>query len=203
MRKKKIAKAGITHYARPAPQRALPAKAKVSRRIKLRLQRTWLARFSGAVLAIVAVIWIFLEEWVWDTMLIVMNWLGKLPPIRWLESQLTKLPPYAALVTFLIPAAILLPFKLAAFWLIAHGHSIIGMQVFIVAKLAGTALLARIFALTKPALMTITWFARAYTAFIGWKSRMVAYVKNLKTYERALAFKNALKEKIKLFWKKT
>lgn len=174
---------------------------KVSRRIKLRLQRTWVARFSGAVLAIVAVIWIFLEEWVWDTTLAAMAWLGKLPPIRWLESQLTKLPPYAALVTFLIPAAILLPFKLAAFWLIAHGHSIIGMQLFIVAKLAGTALLARIFMLTKPALMTINWFAIAYNSFTGWKQRMVAYVKNLKAYERALAFKSALKEKIKLFWK--
>jgi hypothetical protein len=179
------------------------ANQKLPRRIKLRLQRTVMARFAGAVLAVIAVIWIFLEEWVWDSMLAAMTWLGKLPLIHWLETQLTKLPPYAALVAFLIPAAILLPFKLAAFWLIAHGHSLIGMQVFIVAKLVGTALLARIFALTKPALMTIDWFARAYNAFSAWKLRLVTYVKNLNAYARALAFKNALKARIRAFWKKT
>ena len=110
MRKKKLAKA-TTRNVPLAMQRPLPAEVKVLRRIKLRLQRTWLARFSGAVLAVVAVIWIFLEEWVWDTMLATMAWLGKLPPIRWLETQLTRLPPYAALAAFLIPAAILLPFN--------------------------------------------------------------------------------------------
>ncbi len=179
-----------------------PTADKLPRRIKRRLQRTVVARFGGAVLAVIAVIWLFLEEWVWDTMLAVMRWIGKLPPIHWLESQIAKLPPYAALVAFLIPAAVLLPFKLAAFWLIAHGHSIIGMQVFIVAKLAGTALLARIFALTKPALMSISWFARAYNAFMGWKLGLVTYVKNLNAYARALAFKNVLKEKFKQFWQR-
>jgi len=48
---------------------------------------------------------------------------------------------------FLIPAAILVPFKLLAFWLIARGHGLLGLEVFVVAKIVGTGVsLARIFA---------------------------------------------------------
>jgi hypothetical protein len=54
----------------------------------------------------------------------------------------------------LIPAAILLPFKFAAFWLIAKGHAVFGAMVFVIAKIIGTAFLARIVALTKPTLLT-------------------------------------------------
>ena len=87
-------------------------------RLKLRAKRSIFSRFCTTTLAIVAVIWVFLEEWVWDSTLAAMQWIGKLPPIAWLEDRVKKLPPYAALVMFEVPAAVLLPFKLIAFWLI-------------------------------------------------------------------------------------
>jgi hypothetical protein len=149
-------------------------------------------RIAKGALAIIAALWIFLEEWLWDGMLAAMSWLGKLPPIRWIETNLAKLPPYAALIAFAIPAAVLLPFKLFAFWLMANGHHLMGVQVFIVAKIIGTALLARIFAITKPALMTIRWFARAYTAFITWKAKLYGYVKGLTTYRLIMEMKSRL-----------
>src|SRR5258705_11574652 len=111
---------------------------------------------------VLAALWIFLEEWVWDAMQACMAWIGKLPGVRWCEARIAGLPPYAALVAFLIPAALLIPFKLLAFWLIARGHGIVGLEVFVVAKILRTASLARVFALTKSALLSLGWVGRVH-----------------------------------------
>ena len=140
------------------------------------------------VFTVLAALWIFLEEWIWGAMQACMAWLGKLPGIRWCEARIAALPPYAALVAFLIPAAILVPFKLLAFWLIARGHGLLGLQVFIVAKIVGTAFLARIFALTRPALLSIGWFARFHAGFTAWRDRLYAYVKALPAWRAAKAW---------------
>jgi hypothetical protein len=145
------------------------------------------ALVRGAFTVLVA-LWIFLEEWVWDAMQACMAWIGKLPGVRWCEARIAGLPPYAALVAFVIPGAILVPFKLLAVWLIARGHALLGLEVFIIAKIVGTAFLARIFALTRPALLTIGWFARLHAAFTAWRDRLYAYVKSLPAWRAAGAW---------------
>ena len=160
---------------------------------------TW-RRLVRSLYTIPLAIWIFLEEWVWDSMLAFMAWLGGLPPVHWAETQISRLPRYAALIAFVIPGAILLPFKLAAFWLIAHGHAVYGLWVFIVAKIIGTAFLARIFSLTKPTLLTIGWFNRAYLFITGWKERIYAYVRALPAYQRLREATHNLKLRMKAAW---
>jgi hypothetical protein len=150
--------------------------------------RAGVVTVARGAFTLLAALWIFLEEWVWDVMQACMARLGKLPGVRWCEARIAGLPPYAALVAFLIPAAILVPFKLLAFWLIARGHGLLGLQVFVIAKIVGTAFLARIFALTRPALLTIGWFARFYAAFTGWRDRVYAYVKSLPAWQAATAW---------------
>jgi hypothetical protein len=49
-----------------------------------------------------------------------------------------------------------------------HGHTVSGLVTFLSAKVAGTALFAGLFSLTKPALLQIGWFTRAY----GWVNRL-------------------------------
>lgn len=132
-----------------------------------------------------------------------MAWLGRLPPIRWLESRIANLPPYPALLAFIIPAVVLLPFKFAAFWLIAQGQGLLGAALFIVAKVIGTAMLARIFALTKQALLSVSWFRRAYHQVIAWKAQVYEYVKSLPVYLRIQALKASLREemqRLKNWW---
>jgi hypothetical protein len=147
-----------------------------------------LRRILRGAFTIFVALFIFLEEWIWDSLTAAMAWLGRLPPVHWAEARIARLPPYAAMVTFLIPAAILLPFKLAAFWLIARGHAMLGLEVFVIAKIVGTAFLARIFALTKPQLLTIAWFARFHAWFTGWRDRVYAYVKSLPAWLAAKAW---------------
>ena len=161
-----------------------------------------LSRIVRGGFSVVAALWLIAEEWLWDGMLAATAWLGRLALIRWLETQLTRLPPYPALVAFVIPAIVLLPFKLVAFWLIAQGQPVLGGAVFIIAKIIGTALLARIFMLTKPALLTIAWFARAYTAFYDWKRRIYAYVKALPVYQAIAAWKRRIREQLRLAWER-
>src|SRR5438445_12744017 len=94
---------------------------------------------ARGALTLLAALWIFLEEWVWDAMQACMAWLGKLPGIRWSEARIAGLPPYAAMVAVLIAAAILLPFKLLAFVRLALGHGLQGVEVLVVAQVVRTA----------------------------------------------------------------
>ena len=75
-----------------------------------------------------------------------------------------------------------------------------GIWVFIIAKIIGTAFLARIFSLTKPALMTIGWFNRTYTAIDGWKQRLYAYVRAMPTYQRIKAWAKEIRLAVKYWW---
>jgi hypothetical protein len=162
---------------------------------------TWPHKLLRTIATIPLAIWIFLEEWVWDSVLAFMRWLGKLPPIHWLETQVSRLPPYAALIVFAVPGLVLLPFKFAALYLIAHGHKLYGVMVFIVAKLIGTAFLARIFTLTKTALMTIGWFNKAYTVFSVWKEKLYAYVREMPSYQWMKARAKAMKDAARAWWR--
>ena len=78
---------------------------------------------------------------------------------------------------FVAPSAILFPVKIGALWLLAGGHVLKAGALLAVAKVASTALVARIFTLTKPALLQIGWFARAYAWFVPWKDALFAQVR--------------------------
>ena len=65
-----------------------------------------LLRGIGAVLAAV---WMILEEWVWDRLTAAMKWLGRVPAVRWLETRIARLSPRAAMLVFVVPWLMLLP----------------------------------------------------------------------------------------------
>jgi len=160
-----------------------------------------LRRILRGAITILAALFIFLEEWIWDSLAAAMARLGRLPPVHWVESRIARLPPHAALATFLIPAAILLPFKLAAFWLVARGHGMLGLEVFVIAKIVGTTFLARIFTLTKPQLLAIGWFARFHGWFTAWRDRVYAYVKSLPAWLAAKAWTARVKDSARQWYR--
>ena len=133
----------------------------------------WLRRLGGGLLALL----ILFEEGGWEPLRRLLARLGRLPVLRQLEAAIARLPPHAALVVFLVPALALLPVKLLALGLIAQGQRMLGLAVIVVAKLVGTAVVARLFALTQPALMQLPWFARAYGRWSAWKAALLAQVR--------------------------
>lgn len=138
--------------------------------------RRWINRFITPPLMFVAALLLFIEEVLWEAAKRLMAAFGRLPPVRALEARIAALPPFGALAVFLLPGAALLPVKVAALWLIGHGHALLGLQVIAAAKLLGTALVARIFTLTRPALMTQSWFAALYGFVMRWRGRLYGFV---------------------------
>ena len=130
----------------------------------------WVVQWSVALV-------VLFEEWGWEPLARLMARLARLPVIGWLERRIAGLPPGWALAVFLAPGLMLLPVKLAALALVSHGHVFTGISVIVLAKLIGTALVARIFQLTQPALMQLAWFARLHGQWTTWKGVAVARVR--------------------------
>ncbi|WP_440108535.1 hypothetical protein [Acidovorax sp. BL-A-41-H1] len=128
-----------------------------------------LLRWPGRMLAgpasgLLALVIVF-EEWGWEPLQHLLARIGRWPGLRWVEGWVRSLPPWAAVAVFALPTALLLPVKLLALWAIGHGHVVLGMAIIVLAKLVGTAVVARLFTLTQPALMQLPWFAALYA---GW-----------------------------------
>lgn len=117
------------------------------------------------LLALAALV-IAAEELLWR-LAKVYAWLGRLPVLRTLERWASSLPPYGALLLFAIPSLALAPVKLLAFYWIAGGHPALGAGTIVSAKIAGTAFVARIYQLTRPALITLGWFAWCESKFLA------------------------------------
>jgi hypothetical protein len=117
---------------------------------------------------------ILFEEWGWVPLQQLLARIGRWPGLRWIEGKVRGLSPWAAVALFALPTVLLLPVKLLALWAIGRGHVGLGMLVIAIAKVVGTAVVARLFALTQPALMQLRWFAWAYTHWMHFKHRVLA-----------------------------
>src|SRR5438552_3636181 len=140
-------------------------------------------RLLAAPFVLLATIIILVEDWLWDDLARMAAAIGRLPIFRQLESLIVKLPPYAALVFFAAPSLLLVPVKLLALYFISHGQATLGLATVIAAKVVGTALVARLFTLTKPKLMRIKWFAWVYERFTAFKTRVYDVLKSTKVYQ--------------------
>ncbi len=124
----------------------------------VRLAWFWVKRAIGVLLALI----VLFEQWGWQPLVALFSRLARLAPIAVLERWIATLPPYGALVAFGLPSVFLLPLKLLALYLIAHGHAVTAAALFVGAKVVGTAVVARLYQLTAPQLMRIVWFKRGY-----------------------------------------
>jgi len=119
---------------------------------------------------------IVFEEWGWRPLAELLGRLARWRPWAAAEALVASLPPYAALIVFALPTLLLLPLKFVALLLIAAHHLAAAGLLFIAAKVLATALIARLFLLTQPALMRIGWFASAHDRLMPWKHALVAHV---------------------------
>lgn len=131
---------------------------------------------AGLLNIVLALILLF-EEWGWKPLAAALAWLARFRLIARLEALVARLPPYPSLLVFAAPSAIVLPVKIGALWLLAGGHVLTAAALLAGAKVVSTALVARIFTLTKPALMQIGWFRRAYEWFVPWKEALFTKVR--------------------------
>jgi len=149
------------------------------------LRALW--RVVRALLLALAALVMFIEEWGWRPLSAFLGRIARWPPLAWIEQRIRAAPPRVALVLFLVPALLLFPVKLAALWLIHEGRAMLGVGLIVVAKLAGTALVGRLFVLTEPQLMRYAWFARAMGWWLATKARVKAAVLGSAAWQAARA----------------
>ena len=183
------------------------------RELKPRLMRLWvralvmlraawgLARPALIMaLQIAAALVVLFEEWGYRPLVEALGRLSRFRAWALLELWIAGLPPYGALAVFALPTTILLPLKFVALWLLANGMYGSATLLFIGAKIASTAFIARIFMLTKPALMQIGWFARAYNFLMPWKEAIFAQIRVSRVWRYGRMVKSRIKLETKKMW---
>ena len=141
---------------------------------------------------VLALILLF-EEWGWEPLARLFGRLARLPLWARVEALITRLPRWGALLIFAVPWALLLPLKFLALFLFAHSQRALGISLLLGAKLVGTAIVARLFQLTQPALMRFPIFAKWYPRWKTWKDRLMAQIRASEPWQFAIHTKVAIK----------
>jgi len=139
-----------------------------------------------AVVPVVAAV-VFVEDVLLHYLGLAMAALAKWPPVARLEAWLRRLPPWAALLAFVAPSMIALPVKLSAVWFALHHRYGLSVASVVIGKMLATALVARLYRVLHPTLVTMPWFLRAETWLFAWRDRLYAFVRALPVWQRAVA----------------
>jgi hypothetical protein len=147
-------------------------------------------------------LWVALEDWFWEVLETWTKWWASLGVAPIIEGWIKRCSPRVSLALFVIPVVGMLPFKVGGLWLISHGYEVVGLLVFVLAKVTGTAIGARLFVLVKPALMTMPWFVVWWTRFVVWKTKWIDAAKATRFYRAARAVKRATARSLKVLKRK-
>ena len=149
----------------------------------MKRSRTLRNRLLSPLVYLAALVLLF-EDWLWDLGLRLVRLVAAWPPLNALERRIAALPPYGALCVFVLPAVLLLPVKILALLAITSGHPFSGVAVIILAKIGGATLVARLYILTLPKLVTLAWFAHWHGKFMDWKNVWVGRLKASASFRR-------------------
>ena len=100
-------------------------------------------------------------------------------PLRWesllqrLRRSIERLGPYQSLALLLVRTGVVEPLKLIAVAATGDGHWITGTAMIVIAYTGSLLLVERLFAIVKPKLLTLPWFARLWALFVSLREKVV------------------------------
>ncbi len=147
----------------------------------------YLKRFLELAFIPIAAAIVFFEDFLLHYLGLAMARLAKWPPVARLEAWLRGLPPWAALLAFVAPSTLVLPVKLAAVWFALQGRFGLATASIVAGKMLATALLARLYQILRPTLVTMPWFLASETWLFTWRDRLYAFVRALPVWQRLTA----------------
>lgn len=130
---------------------------------------------------------VFFEDVLLHYLGVAMAAFGRWPPVARLEHWLAGLPPWAALLAFVAPSTLVLPVKLAAVFFALQGRFGLAAASVALGKVLATALLARLYQVLRPTLVTMPWFLASETWLFAWRDRLYGFVRALPAWQRARA----------------
>ncbi len=113
----------------------------------------------NALLLPLALVVVVLEDVLWAAARAVLRLFSGIALLQRLQSELRRLPGWAALPLFLVPEAL---GKLGELWslaIMARGHVTHGVLVYGAVRVVATLIVVFIFHACEPALMRVAWFA--------------------------------------------
>ncbi len=128
--------------------------------------------------------YLLLSDVLWPAMRPVVQAFARLRLARRLQVWLGTLAPYPALVILAVPAAVIELLKLVAVYWITTGHVITGTAALF--GLHGASLLSteRLFAVLKPRLLSIGWFAMLWRRIEAIRDVLVRWVRATHAWAR-------------------
>jgi hypothetical protein len=148
-------------------------------------------------LVVIAALLFLFEDFLWAWLERLLGALARLRAVAWLEARIARLPPYPAMALFLVPVLLLLPAHLAALYLAARGRFAAALAIYVVVKLVGTAMLARLFVLCRPALLSLPWFARLCAWVLRAKTWLYAQVDAIPAWQATRRVLSRIKERLR------
>lgn len=115
-----------------------------------------------------AMLMVLLETTIWAWLTALGRQLARLPIFAALERMVDRLSPGAVIAVFVLPFIPLIPLlKIGELWLLREGHFIWAALVIMGTKVVGAAFSTRVFAIAKPKMMQVAWFARVYVGVMA------------------------------------
>lgn len=130
---------------------------------------------------------VFVEEVLLHYLGVAMAAFGRWPPVARLERWLAGLPPWAALLAFVAPSTLVLPVKLAAVFFALHTRFGLAAASIALGKVLATALVARLYQVLRPTLVTMPWFLASETWLFTWRDRLYGFVRALPVWQKTKA----------------
>lgn len=97
-----------------------------------------------------------------------------MPEHGW-RRAVERLGPYQSLMLLAVPLCVVEPLKLVAVAVAGKGHWITGTGMIIVAYAGSIFVVERLFLIVKPKLLTLEWFAWAWTRFVAVRDDVVSW----------------------------
>ncbi len=122
-----------------------------------------------------------IESWLWDHVRDGLHALGRRLGLErfdpWLRGVVGKLSPPMTLVLFGVPGALIFPFKLIAFGLLAKGYFVSGFVAIFAAKTLALGVTAVLFDICREKLLQMKWFCRFYSLMLAigaWSHELIS-----------------------------
>lgn len=152
-------------------------------------------RLSNPLLLSLAVVIVLFDDAFRAVVVPVVRAFARLALIRRIESLVAALPPHGILLLFVVPLAIIEPFKIYALYLFSQGNIAGGVLTFVVAKVVGVGLAERLFAIGRDKLLSIRWFAWCYARVLAVRDTVHAWLRQSRVWQQALRIVSRVREK--------
>lgn len=143
-------------------------------------------RVLNAPLLIMAVVVVLLDDVFRAVVVPAVQAMARVGLIRWIEARIARLPPVGILMLFLIPLAIIEPFKIYALYLFGQGRFLSGIMMFVLAKVVGLGLAERLFAVGRDKLLSIRWFAWCHARVLLVRDQVHAWLARTQVWQQAV-----------------